>query len=1690
MEFKQNCIFTILLCWIFYKTSAICPPNFRYVKTSCMILIKQPETWERAYNVCRHYSSYLLNFERISYSEIMKIVVNEVDAVHIGIRWKNGTLISQGASAKSYKRTVLGLRYGWEDAEPLNDCLSIRFSTGKLFSVSCDHDKLSYICVLEMDYKSSILCEENWKYSYLSGNCVKEFASKKYYSDAVNRCNYYKSRLISEENFNALVPVFTSSKRHLSMDTSVWVETTQNCTMKYVNDNNTDSTHTNCSIKNMYTCVKHTKKLDISAHVLPQNLPAISREKFESLKLSMDVMVNGQKYDPNKSTNIVWWKGVKPISYGNTSFVPAKNINSKHQSSEDRYFYSFTMPGYPFTIFSENIDIFLLDIQIYLLRITTDVLNLHGQQPYVLNLHGHERSNFSEFYEQVKPRINKLLKDMKSELPSPNDFTWNLMTASGSDANIILDIRLLFDYTNKTRPLDERNEIYEPMLKFLNKNIRKKLGNWSIINFEFKIIGQCFEEKDIVNNLTFIWRNSYHSKFIVSSPPCLTRDWELVTRTCDGGYMLGSKWEDFDYSKCVRHNEFEANPPSSQCMPGYTIWGYDVCTKLYKNEMDWFTAAKECGKARGYLFTLSIDPYIPIQDLDSSFNFEFTEMWLGGYRNMGLFQWIAFYPHTINTTRTTNIIWAKENPVLGNDCISGEITEGKLILFSRPCHEKRRFMCMHKEFHEDHQPNRCSTKWKSWPALKNCYRHTDTPKSWIDAQYYCKKQGGKLATLHNPDINVFVKSYIMNFYFGEPMEEAQWWIGLRRTENGFIWEDENEAIRYVDWDPTTNFQMNFSAGCLISKDFNITWYLNTPDRKNHAICQKKANPGRVWSRLEKVSARVFKCSSNLKYYNSVTWYKDGIVINGTRGLMDVDDRYLIPTNFLSSNALINRGRIQGYYWCEIYQEEPFIPVASPKILFLDENIWTFIGQFYSSMILNQLDPSSSGYWKKSRIIEKNIEAFLHPKIKTSIYVSHLSKIKQKIKIKFFIYIQLPEKKRSLFTEDNKKKLIDDVLNYIATNSSAVAELKILPGSMKIKNTDGCFSEKTKIGERYLTWPRKSFDQIALPEENCVTEKGEPVVRRCLGNFTEGAYWSDVNGTCTGDLTNLTLTLKNLAENDDVNITETVSRLTYDAVQLRPIDLHYVAAIMEKFASRMNHQYSPKEFSEIVSTVNNLMNINSSVSASANNRVNASSRITASLEKILDTNNGSINIVMPNILVNSWPLNSDNRSTVGIVVTSADDKIKHINEEINLSDDRYLVGFRLPSDLIQKRTTDNSSLNFIIYKNSSLFLLGLTDQAIVSSILYAQITGNPVHLDSKRIEIAFQTVTVEYHISGTERCVFWDYSLNNKDGGWSTEGCVLRNRTGNCLICSCDHMTNFAILMDINSDVVESEKHAIALDVFTYLGCTLSIIGLLLTLLTFLIFKKLRKGIVTKVLCSLTASLLLSLIVFIAGINQTSSKTGCIFAAALLHYLLMTSFCWMLVEAVQQYLRLVKVFDTYIPRFMLKASIFAWGSPLLITVIILAVDYKLYHGGKKYCWLQVEAIYYGFFLPVGLIMTINIIVFCLVIYSINCGRKGGKPNRSEIKLAIMQLRATICIFTLLGLSWTFGFLTIIKSAVVFKYLFTICTTLQGFVIFAFHILSDETARDLWCQYISGKVIHRLQTSDDATMTTILSRKISK
>ena len=118
-----------------------------------------------------------------------------------------------------------------------------------------------------------------------------------------------------------------------------------------------------------------------------------------------------------------------------------------------------------------------------------------------------------------------------------------------------------------------------------------------------------------------------------------------------------------------------------------------------------------------------------------------------------------------------------------------------------------------------------------------------------------------------------------------------------------------------------------------------------------------------------------------------------------------------------------------------------------------------------------------------------------------------------------------------------------------------------------------------------------------------------------------------------------------------------------------------------------------------------------------------------------------------------------------------------------------------------------------------------------------------------------------------------------------------------------------------------------LSTVSYIGVVISIVCLLLTILTYLISKKLRHSKNTPLLMNLCFGLLGIYITFIFSERFTKDARVCSFFGAVIHYFMMVTFLLMAAESLHLYLHLVIVIG--IPsvlkyRYALKAAIISWS----------------------------------------------------------------------------------------------------------------------------------------------------------------------
>ncbi|XP_073788915.1 adhesion G-protein coupled receptor G6 isoform X35 [Danio rerio] len=491
---------------------------------------------------------------------------------------------------------------------------------------------------------------------------------------------------------------------------------------------------------------------------------------------------------------------------------------------------------------------------------------------------------------------------------------------------------------------------------------------------------------------------------------------------------------------------------------------------------------------------------------------------------------------------------------------------------------------------------------------------------------------------------------------------------------------------------------------------------------------------------------------------------------------------------------------------------------------------------------------------------------------------------------------------------------------------------------------------------------------------------------------------------------------------------------------------------------------------------------------------------------------SLTISSKNLVVGVSALDTTNfnGSTLSafIATNTTDPQIDFDSEAHNA-----LAVVTLPPTLLQNLSLSQiekvSRINFMFFGRTGLFqhfgsLMDHQNNGLtLNSYVVASSVGNFTIKnlqDPVRIEIAH----LEYQKDPNPQCVFWDFNLQNYSGGWNSDGCkVGSDSNSNRTVCLCNHLTHFGILMDVSraAELID-EKNNRVLTFITYIGCGISAIFSAATLLTYIAFEKLRRDYPSKILMNLSTSLLFLNMVFLLDgwLASYEIKELCVTVAVFLHFFLLTSFTWMGLESIHMYIALVKVFNTYIRRYILKFCIVGWGVPATIVAIVLAVSKDSYgknyygkgkdgQGTSEFCWILNPVVFYvtcvAYF---SIIFLMNVAMFIVVMIQI-CGRNGKRSNRTLREDILRNLRSVVSLTFLLGMTWGFAFFAWGPVSLAFMYLFTIFNSLQGLFIFVFHCALKENVQKQWRRYLCCGKLRLADNSDWSKTATNNTKKVS-
>ncbi|NXR89964.1 AGRF5 protein, partial [Hypocryptadius cinnamomeus] len=377
-------------------------------------------------------------------------------------------------------------------------------------------------------------------------------------------------------------------------------------------------------------------------------------------------------------------------------------------------------------------------------------------------------------------------------------------------------------------------------------------------------------------------------------------------------------------------------------------------------------------------------------------------------------------------------------------------------------------------------------------------------------------------------------------------------------------------------------------------------------------------------------------------------------------------------------------------------------------------------------------------------------------------------------------------------------------------------------------------------------------------------------------------------------------------------------------------------------------------------------------------------------------------------------------------------------------------------------TQNSTIVSVMYSKLGHILPQETFEYVNGLLITTTLSSNR----SQKFDVNMTFAKKDFSLK-MPKCVFWNFTLNNHRGDWDNHGCTPTD-LGDYVICSCNHLTSFSILMspDRTSELIFENY-------ISCVGLAISIVSLVVCIIIeSLVWKYVTNNTTSYIshvcILNIATSLLIADVWFIVTTsitdqNQQMSRDICIMATFFIHFFYLCVFFWMLSLGLILFYRLVFILHNT-SKSAQKAVAFCLGyvCPFVIAVTTIAVTLpKNSYTRKNVCWLNWNdsKALLAFVIPALIIVATNLFIAAVVIIKILRPTIGDRSSGQERK-SLFQIGKSVAILTpLLGLTWGFGLATIINSShPAVHILFSLLNALQGLFILVFGTLWDKKIQE--------------------------------
>ncbi|XP_076677728.1 remoulade isoform X4 [Andrena cerasifolii] len=577
---------------------------------------------------------------------------------------------------------------------------------------------------------------------------------------------------------------------------------------------------------------------------------------------------------------------------------------------------------------------------------------------------------------------------------------------------------------------------------------------------------------------------------------------------------------------------------------------------------------------------------------------------------------------------------------------------------------------------------------------------------------------------------------------------------------------------------------------------------------------------------------------------------------------------------------------------------------------------------------------------------------------------------------------------------------------------------------------------TRNNKGIYTWPRTVVGWRAeLPCEGNHLSGLMQMPLKASYHCNVTGYWEDLNTELCPYISHTTKSLEQFSKVNlsltKINLLETAKKFknyTEHGIKVTdPVELNFITQTIENY---LNFLVEEKELGTmLIDVISAVINLPKSILRKAETSFKSCTRLIKAVEKIVEYT-PSIQSYKRNMALEEFRVKRD--SFTGLICTWYSNEAFDGNPgtrflqcttnnrttPINIKDRMIEASIHLPASVLQySQDMIAHQLMISVYSSSRLFpkTVNNDNMDIASCVIGSKLFGVSIQNLTEPVYIMLRAPL--YYYAGKKLLpVVWDETLD-KSGGWTNDGCRLRNVINNLIVFHCNRLGYYGLLQDTsyldqNSGSTTGAKFRY-LNPAIYVGSIVTITCLIITSLTYIIcytsiaMPKKTKHCVINTWCAMA---LLSFSYSI-GIRQTENIEICQGVGVTLHYLSLCSLLWMAVSASNMYKKFSKsnfgdipdneLQGEPIPKPLLGLYLVGWGKGMIICGISGAINLREY-AGYSYCFLTSGPGLAGLFLPAGILIVYLIIFYLLIKFAINNVDINGQLSESTQATENMDL----------------------------------------------------------------------------------------